>query len=833
MMRSRLLRRALLCAGAAAVSHVAPSAARAAATAATTAVNSSNTTLSAAAPPAGFDDLARPREILVDVYFGGRKVGTAIAVSRPGFIHFQDARTVAALIPNVASPADLAGALSGDLPAHGDRVCGQSNKEGCGTLAGQSPGVIFDETRFRVDLSIPSAMLSVIPLAETRYLDVAGGSPSLTSSGALSISGSQHRSPTYNVQNRTILALGPARVRTDLSYASKQGLIVDNLVGELDRHDLRYSAGLFWAPGLDLTGRRRIVGLGMGTQFDTRADRDNLIGTPLILFLSQPARVDFLIDGRLVGSRSYDAGNNVVDTSALPDGSYPLVLKIHEANGTEREERRFFAKSTQVAPVGEPLYFAYAGMLANTRRDRLISLSDDFYYQFGAATRLSQAVAVDLSLVGTQRKAMVEAGTWLLTQFAQVRAAGLISTVGDKALLLQATSGGRGPFNFAFDLRRVWSRDGRPIIPVPSFVDSFSGSQPTGAQLGGTYTQASASIGLRLGNAYLSTLGTLRKDAGNRSNYSIGPSLTWPFLNIGRLQMTLQADAQKSRHSSSAFAGIRLVYSGKSGSVNADAGYASVDSRNGTGPSKSRAVGGLAANYYYEDDNRTQLSAGAGVQRSIDSTVAHAGATLYSQLGNVRADLLDNLKGRGGIQYGLTLQSALAVGGGEIGFGARDLDDSAIIVEVAGDAPASRFRVLVNGMQYGHVRGGGQLPIHLQPYRSYEVRIIPEDAAPVSLDSDSKKLTLYPGTARVLRWTANSYFTAFGQAFGPDGAPIANALVQAPHSVGETDDNGYFQIDAANGDLLTFTRNSARCEYRLNGSAPGKDVVPLGKVVCR
>jgi hypothetical protein len=832
-MRGRLLQRALLCAGAAAVAQLVPSPAIAAATATATSVNSSNTNLSTAGPPAGFDDLAKPREMLVDVYFGGHKVGTAVALSRPGFVQFRNPEIVAALVPNATSAIDQANALSGDLPAHSHLVCAQSNKQACGSLSTKSPGVIFDEGRFRVDLFVPSQMLGIVPLSETRYLDIASGPPSMTSSVGLSISGSEHRSPSYNVQNRTIIALGPGRVRTDLSYASKQGLIVDNLVGELDLHDVRYSAGLFWAPGLDLTGRRRIVGIGMGTQFDTRADRDNLTGTPVILFLSQPARVDFVVDGRLVGSRSYDAGNNVIDTTSLPEGSYPLVLRIHEANGTEREEHRFFAKTSQVAPVGQPLYFAYAGMLANTRRDRLVSLSDDFYYQLGTATRLNQSVAVDLSLVGTQRKSMVEAGAWLLTDFAQVRAAGLVSTVGDKAALLQATSSGRGPFNFAFDLRRVWSKDGRPLIPVPSFVDSFGGGQLTGAQLGGSYTQASASIGYRLGSAYLSVLGTLRKDAGRRSDYSMGPSLTWPFLTLNRLQLTFQADAQKSRRATSAFAGIRLIYSGKGASVNADAGYASVDSRRGTGTSKSRAVGGLSANYFYEDDNRTQLSVGGGVERSIDSTIAHAGGTLYSRFGNVRADLLDNLEGRGGIQYGLTLQSAVAASGGQVAFGARDLDDSAVIVQVAGDSSPARFKVLINGMSYGHVRAGAQLPIHLEPYRSYEVRIVPENAAPVSLDSDAQKLTLYPGTARVLRWTARTYVTAFGQAIGPDGAPVANAMVQAPHSIGETDDNGYFQIDAASGDVLSFTRGSSRCEVTLAGSSPSKDILALGKVDCK
>jgi hypothetical protein len=825
--------RALLC-GAALAEALATPAAAAVAAASAAATNSSNGhDFGVLGPPPGFDDLANPREVLVDVYFGGRKVGGAVAIARPGFLQFRDPAKVAALVPNLAAATGLADALSGDLPTHGALACAQSNRQDCGKLPLDSAGIIFDESRFRVDLFVPPAMLRIVPVTESRYLDVPGGPLSLTSSVGLAISGSQGQSPSYNIQDRAIVAFGPGRVRTDVAYASKQGLVVDDLVAELDRHDLRYSAGLFWAPGLDLTGRRRIVGAGFGTQFDTRADRESLTGTPLILFLSQPSRVDFLIDGRLAGSRSYDTGNNILDTSSLPEGSYPILLRVHGADGTDREERRFFVKSPQIAPAGQTLYFAYAGMLANTRPDRLIGVSSTFYYQAGIARRLSQPLALDLSIVGTQHKSMAEAGAWLITPVAQVRAAGLVSTVGDAAVLLQGTSSGRGPFNFAFDLRRIWSRDDRPLIPLPSFIDSFGGGQPTGAQLGGSYTQASATLGYRIGAAYLSVIGSLRKDAGRRSDYSIGPSFTWPIVNLNGLQLTVQADAQRTRTTTAAFAGIRLLYTANRVSLQGSAGYGSIDNRDDSGQSKGRALGGLSATYFYEGDDRTQASAAAGIERSLDSTVAHAGGTLYSRFGNVRADVLDSLEGRGGIQYGVTLQSAVAASGGEIGLGSRDLDDSAVIVEVAGEAGKSSFQVLVNGMAYGHVHAGGQLPIHLQPYRAYEISVRPDDAAAVSFDTEAKKVTLYPGSVRVVRWTAHAFFTAFGQAVAPDGSPIADAMVQAPRSVGETDKSGYFQIDAANGDSVAFTRGSSRCEIRLEGAAARNDFVSLGKVICK
>jgi hypothetical protein len=784
-------------------------------------------------PPPGFDDLARPREVLVDIYFGGARVGSAVGVSRPGFLHFRDPAKVAALVPDLSDTSDLANALSGDLPAHGALVCAQSNRNDCGKLPAGSPGIIFDESRFRVDLFVPPAMLRTIPVTQHPYLDAPARPLSLTSSVGLAISGSQGQATSYNIQDRTIVALGLSRVRTDLSYASRLGLIVDDVVAEVDRRDLRFSAGLFWAPGLDLTGRRRIFGAGVGTQLDTRANRESLTGTPLILFLAQPSRVDFLIDGRLAGSRSYDTGNNILDTSSLPEGSYPIVLRIHGADGTDREERRFFVKATQIAPAGQPLYFAYAGMLANTQPNRLVSLSDTFFYQAGIARRLSQEIALDLSLIGTQHKTMAEAGAWLITSLAQVRAAGLVSTAGDVAALLQGTSSGAHKFNFAFDLRRVWSHDGRPLIPLPSFIDSFAGGQPTGAQLGGSYAQASATIGYRIGMAYLSAIASVRKDAGRRSDYSIGPSFTWPILNLRGFQLTLQADAQRSRTATNTFGGFRLLYTGKNVTVQGSAGHGSIGARGGSGQSIARALGGLSATYTYEGSDRTQLSAGAGIERTLDSTVAHAGGNLYSRFGNVRADVLDGLEGRGGLQYGVTMQSTLAISEGRIGLGSRDLDDSAVIVEVGGDAGASTFQVLVNGMTYGHVRPDGNLPIHLQPYRAYEITVRPDDAAAVSFDTDAHKVTLYPGSVRVLRWTAHSYFTAFGQAIAADGSPIANAMVEAPHSIGETDDSGYFQIDAANGDTIAVTRDGSRCEIRLAGAVPRNDFVSLGKVVCK
>ena len=417
------------------------------------------------APP-GFSELEQPRELLVDLYFGKRRIGEAWIVARPGFVKFRDPDGAMALIPELRPSSALAVRLGSELADHSAMACLETNNDSCGMLEPQLAEVIFDEGKLRLDLFVSQDHLGIAG-DEDMYLDPPSTPLSLTSSLGGAVAGSTSGSPAYNLQNRTIVGFRNGRIRSDSAMASDLGFIVDDLVAEVDTRRHRYSGGLFWAPGVDFTGRRRIAGLGFSTQFDTRADADSLEATPLILFLGQPSRVEILIDGRLVSSGSYEAGNRFIDSSALPSGSYSLILRIREPNGNVREEQRFFVKDAAIAPRGKPIYFAYAGLLANTRKGRPISLSNTLYYQVGGAYRLSEAVAVDAAILGTQDKPVAQLGGWLITQVARVRAAGLASADGDKGLLLQVGSVGKRLAQRQLRSAPCMEQDGRALDPAP------------------------------------------------------------------------------------------------------------------------------------------------------------------------------------------------------------------------------------------------------------------------------------------------------------------------------------------------------------------------------
>jgi hypothetical protein len=114
------------------------------------------------------------------------------------------------------------------------------------------------------------------------------------------------------------------------------------------------------------------------------------------------------------------------------------------------------------------------------------------------------------------------------------------------------------------------------------------------------------------------------------------------------------------------------------------------------------------------------------------------------------------------------------------------------------------------------------------------VRLRPLDAAAVSYDGAAREVTLYPGNVQHLAWHVDKMFTVFGQALRPDGRPLADAVIQSRHGVGESDGNGYFQVDVGAGEPIRFNQDAGgSCEVTLGNVKPVRDFASVGKVVCR
>jgi hypothetical protein len=274
------------------------------------------------------------------------------------------------------------------------------------------------------------------------------------------------------------------------------------------------------------------------------------------------------------------------------------------------------------------------------------------------------------------------------------------------------------------------------------------------------------------------------------------------------------------------------LWNGKS--LTATSGYVSTRHDGRKSRRSTRPIGSIAGEWYQQTADNTEFSVGAAAERSVEDTNARTSGSFFSQLGSFRGDVLHRFGDQSSTQYGVSIQTGVATDSRSFAIGGRDLAHSAVLVEVDGDAQDAEFDILVNDVSRGRISAGGKRSIFLPPYRSYKVRLRPTEAAAVSFDSQAKHFALYPGTVHSVRWTTKKLMTLFGQAIAVDGSPIVNARVETSEGLGQTDDQGYFQVDTAGGDELRFTSSSqALCRVTPTITQVERGYFALGKVMCR
>ena len=786
--------------------------------------------------PPGFSTLTAKQTAVVDIYFGGKRIGDATVTYQPGSLTFADPAKLVALLPDLAdAPAVLAALSASQLPSNPGLVCTPgANPAECGRLSPRVTGIIFDQDHFRVDIFVSPQMMAVRQTVSRQYVQRPESGLSIVNAIGAVMSGSSSGPRYYNVQNNLIIGDADRRVRAEFAYASGFGLQADRLVLEVDKPERRYMAGAFWAPGTDLIGRRKMLGLGIETQIDTRLDKDALWGNPLVVFLAQRARVDIVRDGRVLTSRIYDAGNRSLDTRGLPNGAYEVTLQIVDAGGTMREEKRFFAKNQTIAAPGQKVFFAYAGVLADDTNRTFIAPTAIPFFQVGIARRLSPGLALDATVAATNRTVMGELGTYVVSPLAQVRLAAVVSTRGQYGGLLQISSQGSSRFGFNFDLRRISVARQQALTAsgddLPgTLVGAADAALPLARR---TFSQVSGSLSYNLKNARFGFAASYRREQGQPVNYNYGPSFRWEFLRRGPLRMSASGDLAFTSQGRSGFIGLSLQLLGNRSSISADAGIRSAHLDGAT--RRSGPVGSLRGSL--QDDNfaGAELSLAGGYDHDLENDSLNGSAELRGERLSLRGDVTHSL-GQGGspTQYSLGLQTTLGMRGGRIVLRGRDQNDSMVIVKVDGAGPNDRFDVLVNDGKSGSVRGSGSVAVAVPAYRQYEVRIRQSGGDLLHYDGSVRKVGLYPGNVARLSWKASKVVAMFGRLLLDSGEPVKLASVTNPAGIGETDDNGYFQVEAESGSALDVALpGGASCHVGLPQLQPRDGYAPLGTLIC-
>ena len=782
--------------------------------------------------PEGFANLTETRTLLVDLYFGGIRQGEARISTAPGSVRFVEPASVVALLPELADRAAVEAALSGGgLAANAQLACSAtSDPARCGRLNPEVVGVIFDRDRFRLDIFLNPRLLAVQENFDKAYIpDPQGGLAMINQVGAV-ISGEIGTAAAfYNFQDSIVLASGPRRLRAELSYANELGFGAERVALEWDRPGLRYSAGALFAPGTELVGRRKLLGLGIESQIDTRLDRDKMLGSPVVAYLDQRARVDVVRDGRVLYSAIHEAGNQEIDTSSLPDGSYDIVLRIDEPGRPVREERRFFSKSRRIPSIGRTDFFAYGGMLIEGAEHGSLDPSENPYVQGGVAHRLGASWALYGGIAASDHGASAEIAATYITPLALIRAAAVADDDGTYGGILQLMSAGTSRLSFNFDLRRIETDLAAPSPTADDHAIALASVGIDDSQ--GSYSQANGVISYSVADLRFMGSFAYRDDESDRARYSVGPSIEWDVLRKGLLTLTLRGDATATERGNAGFAGIALrVVGGRSTITALGGGRASSVSDDDLGEGPVAAVSGSLN----RDLAGGELSLGAGYEHQPRQDSVVLSTEYRHHLGTIAGDLVrSDTPAETVTQYSLGFQTTFAAGAGTLEVAGKTTTESLIVARVDGARDGDRFEVLVNDQPAGTIVGPAPLMLALPAYRAYDVRVRPTGDDLLAYDNSSRRIGLYPGTVARLDWPAAPLTIKFGRLVDPGGIAVRSASITGKGVWSETDDNGNFQIEVPDGIELTVTTRDGRSfAIALPAGRRGHDIVRMGDVVC-
>ncbi len=770
--------------------------------------------------PAGFENLTQEQTTLVDVYYDGRFVASQLATFTNDQITFSNPASLVVAIPTVLDPIAVEQALSLPQATHVEFLCYFETQKNCGVLETEIAGVIFDEGRFRADLFINSAYLSVQSTNLNKYLPASDSGWSWLQTINTAYSGSREADDeTYTVNSGTTFAYGENRLQINSNFQDEGVNNIDTFAFRRDWRGMEYQLGDFRSNSgnFQFMSDTPLRGVRIASSLDTREDLRQATGNELQVFLRSRSEVSLFKDGRLVSSQNYDAGNQILDTTQLPGGAYDVDIQIRDSAGTVTTETRFYIKSSQLPPVDQALYFLEAGkILANQSENN--GFADDTgiaLLRGGYNWRFSDQFGFLIGGSIIEDNASMELGLTRLTRNSDFTLGAFVGDDNRRGARFDIRTRFKNYF-FSANYRRIWN-------------DEFVAEDETDF-FGQSVTQAGVSASTVLPFGRLEVSGRVnRRDIDRVETYSARYEL--PRLRLGRSDVFMGVELTKEEDNRLGLFTLEWRLNGDhlTSQIRPEYRYddlASDDYDLQTNAVLSWRDGDILPDKDLRLDLRAQDSE---LQRNYGAEIDFSGRAGRLRL---QAERLDN-NGVKTTRYNGNGFTSFMLNSNAAKLGGREQTQSALIIEIEGDVDDAVFNILVNGTVRASTIANSAIAINLRPFESYNVTLQQEGASFVEFEQAPKKVTLYPGNVVTLNWEVAELDVVFGRILDDEGKPITNALVKGVSGLATTDDYGLFQAELARGkSTLQVETMSERCEITLPPYESKRGIGKLGNLRC-
>jgi hypothetical protein len=854
------------------------------------ATNNDNASIPTGVPP-GFESTAAI-ETIFDVDFQGVSVGSFPGKLSNGVFQFTDPAAVAAALGDQVNRVEALKLLSQSLNSNESLHCIGNQKENCGLLPAGTSGVIVNPESFKVDIFLGREFLVQAKTGPTVLPNPISG-PSLiesvlaTLSADLTQNSETHVGGTFN----TDASLGRTALISQISGDDITGFELQQGYVQRVQNNWLGSAGLLTSQNQVVLTNFRYVGADV-TNYQTSTVDNSGQGTPLSILLPRHARVELYANGTLVSAREYDGGLVLLDTSALPTGSYNVRIIARDGGAVILDQTRPFTKAAGLPPPGKFVFDLSAGErvadfftaptgatvtpTGSTRTEFLPEFSGEAVLRGQVAHRIgsSSALTADLMLVGSNVYPEISFQTYhgLFSGLAGAS----VDTHGDYAVLV---SGSAQIHQVSFTVAARYTDADFAIAAANTAALANQLKYQPFSQTGYDVF-ASSTFPLFKGTFILTA--SYDHDVTvpvTPDTYTYGVEYDRPLKSSW-----LGTDTLLSFYASIAddekLIGLKVSFFksiNPSTSLNYDVGgeYAQAttnppDVKTGAAPvvdvelTHTATIGSTDLTSALEASTDSQ-------QRSVEGQ-----AQAISPLGTAQLTASyqnDTLTNANTAPVTLDVQTGFVIGGGQVKLGLPTPGQAMILAVIdkpppvslaaaeagtpttptaAGSAPApangtgvdsetvaaGTYRVVINSQPFNILDVGHKVAIPVLPYQVYGVSLQAVGAPTYDFDLTTRNVPVYPGNVVVLHWKARHVTTIFGRLVDEAGRPMANARVDAGTDTNVTDASGYFVLTGPD-DANLVARSEAGQGCRpiplagLKGTAGAGDLLKVGDVLCR
>jgi len=772
--------------------------------------------------PAGFQFLLEKQTTAVDIFFGDVYLTTTLASYTPTTVEFHNPPEIVNQLNNLLTPEQVAQALTGQIDSHVGEVCYRQNDPDCGVITPDEVGVIFDEGKFRADIFINPSLLTVQQINFNRFLSPSESEFSYITNLSYVHSGGGSSDDKFSLSGQSLFSWQEQRVIGKWWFGDdgrETSFKSDTLYWQKDDKDFQYQAGWFNSESGFLTflPTLNILGFRYSTSLKARVDLRYSSGSEVQLFLANRSRINILKDGRILSSKFYNPGIQVIDTAILPDGAYDIELRITDQSGREEVQTQYFVKSQRLAPLDQDLFFFELGDVQESVGDEndFPESKGEGVVMGGYSHRISKSLGLNAGAALSADSLVMEGGIYYVKELFDVEPKLLLGSEGEFGFSVN------GFFRYeqwsgSYQFRKLWGENK---------INSDSGllSQTSLSQHVLGLNRAIFAGQFRFKYSF-------SERAGTESNEVVSLSYLKP-LSIPSLYGRLNLSTELTQDNDDTRIQLRLNWNWGIGKFNHSANARIVQNNSNDETDGSKVALGYSGGWRDKELYPEDILVNWGVSIDDDDTIVNLDGGYNSYLGAARLSLnYRDLEHSTGVIYSAEASTSVAGENDTWGMGGKTANHGALVLYIEKDGDQDRlYDVFINRGFYGAVKSSQQIVVPVAPYGRYDVTVNDRGNDLASFERQTKSVTIYPGNVKAFSWAPRSVGVLVGQvlrllpgcfdeASDECWDPLVFGTAMEVNDRAITDGDGYIQTEVfKNSKSFIMRKQGQYCKVDLTG----------------